>query len=264
MLPQAKHLEFEQDGLWLTVWFNQPEARNPLTQDRVAELIDLCAVLRTSDMRGVTFRGRGGVFCAGGDLKAFRKALGGGATHEDVVALSLQAADFFDAVAALPQFTVMVVEGAAMAGGFGLACCGDYVIAADNARFGLSEVRVGLTPAQIAPFVVSRLGWRLGRRLMLTGELFDATSPLAENMVDQVVPPEEIDAAIAAIRAQACRNAPGAVAAVKRQMAGLPFQNREDQRQAAASSFADAMLGSEAREGVQAFIDKRKPAWAEE
>ncbi|MBO9450771.1 enoyl-CoA hydratase/isomerase family protein [Tropicibacter sp. R16_0] len=260
MLPNFQHLELEQDGAWLTVWFNEPEKRNPLTNDRVEALIELCSALQTAPVRGVTFRGRGGIFCAGGDLKSFKTVFQGGATKDDVVALSLRAADLFDAVAALPQFTVMAVEGAVMAGGFGLACIGDMVIAADGTKFSLSETRIGLTPAQIAPFVVARLGMPAARRMMLTGAMLDTEAAQAVGLVDQVT--DDMDAALTEQRKTVLAAAPQALATIKQQLAALPFQTRDAQRQMAADRFAEAMLSDEAREGISAFFDKRKPNWA--
>ncbi|SPJ28037.1 enoyl-CoA hydratase/isomerase family protein [Falsiruegeria mediterranea] len=260
MLPTSQHLELEQDGPWLTVWFNEPEKRNPLTNDRVEALIELCSALQTAPFRGVTFRGSGGIFCAGGDLKSFKTVFQGGATKDDVVALSLRAADLFDAVAALPQFTVMAVEGAVMAGGFGLACIGDMVIAAQGTKFSLSETRIGLTPAQIAPFVVARLGMPAARRMMLTGAMLDTDAAQAVGLVDQVT--DDMDAALTAQHKKVLAAAPQALATIKRQLAALPFQTRDEQRQMAADTFADRMLSDEAREGISAFFDKRKPNWA--
>lgn len=260
MLPVSDHLELEQDGAWLTVWFNEPDKRNPLTGERVEALIDLCAALQTASIRGVTFRGRGGIFCAGGDLKSFKTVFQGGASKDDIVALSLRAADLFDAVAELPQFTVMAVEGAVMAGGFGLACIGDAVIASQGTKFSLSETRIGLTPAQIAPFVVARLGMPAARRLMLAGAMLGTDAALQVGLVDQVT--EDMDAALADQQAKVLAAAPQALATIKHQLAALPFQNRVEQRQMAADTFADAMLSDEAREGISAFFDKRKPNWA--
>jgi isohexenylglutaconyl-CoA hydratase len=263
MLPNSPHLELEQDGAWLTVWFNEPEKRNPLTGERVAALLALCTALQTSDIRGVTFRGKGEIFCAGGDLKAFKSVFQGGASERDIIDMSLQAADLFDAVAALPQFTVMAVEGAAMAGGFGLACVGDMVIATERAKFSLSETRIGLTPAQIAPFVVTRLGLPTARRLMLTGAAFDSAQAHDMGMVDQIVQADGLDTALARVRSNVLAAAPAALAAIKQQLAQMPFQTRDQQRQMAAESFAGRMLSDEAREGISAFFDKRKPKWAE-
>ncbi|SDC41725.1 enoyl-CoA hydratase/isomerase family protein [Ruegeria marina] len=263
MLPVSDHYELEPAGSWLTVWFNAPQARNPLTPGRVRDLLVLCAALRDSDLRGVVFRGRGGVFCAGGDLKAFEGVLRGASSRADVLALSLQAASLFDAVAGLPQLTVMAVEGAAMAGGLGLACCGDMVLAEETARFALSEVRLGLTPAQIAPFVVARLGLRTARRLMLSGESVSGEAAREIGLVDRLAPVGGMDAALAELRRSMAPAAPQAVAAIKRQLLELPFQSREEQRQAAAGSFATALLSDEAREGLSAFLEKRKSRWTE-
>lgn len=234
--------------------------RNPLTNARVDALIKLCAALQTAPIRGVTFRGRGGIFCAGGDLKSFKTVFQGGASKDDVVALSLRAADLFDAVAALPQFTVMAVEGAVMAGGFGLACIGDMVIASQGTKFSLSETRIGLTPAQIAPFVVSRLGMPAARRLMLTGAMLDTDTARQVGLVDYVV--ADMDRALAEQQAKVMAAAPVALATIKKQLAALPLQTRAEQRQMAADTFADRMLSDEAREGISAFFDKRKPNWA--
>lgn len=260
MLPISDHLELELDGAWLTVWFNEPEKRNPLTSERVEALIDLCAALQTAPIRGVILRGRGGVFCAGGDLKSFKAVFQGGGSKDDIVALSLRAADLFDAVAALPQFTIMAVEGAVMAGGFGLACIGDAVIATEGTKFSLSETRIGLTPAQIAPFVVARLGMPAARRLMLAGAMLDTDAARQMGLVDQVV--TDMTAALAEQQTKVLAAAPQALATIKQQLAALPFQTRTEQRQMAAETFANAMLSDEAREGISAFFDKRKPNWA--
>lgn len=262
MLPQSQHLDLEQDGSWLTVWFNEPERRNPLTNARVDALIELCATLPNAPIQGVTFRGRGGIFCTGGDLKSFKSSFDGSASQDDIVRLSLRAADLFDAVAALPQFTVMAVEGAAMAGGLGLTCIGDMIVASERTRFSLSETRIGLTPAQIAPFVVTRLGMPAARQLMLTGATVDVQEAKRLGLVDQVVAPEEMDNAIEEIQAMIRSTAPQAMAAIKRQLIEMPFQTREQQRQMAAKSFAEQLLSDEAKEGISAFLDKRKPNWA--
>ena len=264
-LPKTPSLDLELAEGWLTVWFNQPEIRNPLTAERIQDLDALCDALEPRrDIRGVTFRGRGGAFCAGGDLKSFKTVLQGGASREDTIALSLAGAGLFDKINALPQVTVMAIEGAAMAGGFGLACCGDVVIAEQKARFSFSETMIGLTPAQISPFVLQRLGARLGRRLMVTGASLDGREAAAIGLADDAVEgAAAMDAAIARVAKQVCRSAPGAVANIKRLILAMPRLDREAQKRAAAESFADAMLSDEGREGVASFVEKRKPNWAE-
>ncbi|MEX0285974.1 MAG: enoyl-CoA hydratase/isomerase family protein [Paracoccaceae bacterium] len=265
-LPSYETLDLEADAGWLTVWFNSPENRNALTDARVDDILSLCTWLQDAPLRGVLFRGRGGGFCAGGDLKSFKSAYTDGVGDSaQIVAMSLRGADMFDAVAGLPQYTVMAVEGAAMAGGMGLACCGDFVIATDDAMFGLSEVRIGLTPAQIAPFVIRRMGLQVGRQLMLTGARFRGEEAKACGMVDEWVPDAEfLEQAIATQQRMIEGVAPGALAAIKAQIAQMPFQTRTEQRQTAAESFTARMLSDEAREGIGAFFEKRKPNWDRE
>ncbi|MGB0505076.1 MAG: enoyl-CoA hydratase/isomerase family protein [Pikeienuella sp.] len=266
-LPEPKSLELELTGGWLTVWFNNPEARNPLTDARASEITALCTALaRRSDVRGVTFRGRGGHFCAGGDLKSFHKqfqsALQGG-SRDDVKALSKGAADMFDAVNNLPQVTIMAIEGAAVAGGFGLACCGDVVIVDEGAQFAFTEARIGLSPAQIAPFVVNRLGRRVARMLLLTGASFKGIDAEAYGIADFVTSgDEEMAAHIASVKKSVLACAPGAVADTKRLILALPGLDRPGQVDLAAEVFADRMLSDEGLEGVSSFIEKRKPKWA--
>lgn len=265
--PDTKALDLEFEQGWLTVWFNEPESRNPLTAERASELLALCAHLRARpDVRGVAFRGRGGVFCAGGDLKAFGRIFGGGEDPlEAVLRLSREGAALFDAVDQLPQPTVMAVEGAALAGGFGLACLGDVVIAEESAKFALTEVRIGLTPAQIAPFVMRRLGPARARRLMLLGETLRGVEAAAAGLVDELATGTAgVDAAIARIRAHAQGCAPGAVAEIKALLGALPGLAREEEIEAAAGCFARTLLSEEGREGIAAFVSKRKPAWAAE
>ncbi|MEX3006913.1 enoyl-CoA hydratase/isomerase family protein [Hoeflea sp. TYP-13] len=265
-LPETKALDLELEAGWLTIWFNQPESRNPLTGKRVTELLAVCAAIRDDrDIRGVTIRGRGGIFCAGGDLKMFRSAFQGEANRQEIIDMSLQAGVLFDAVNTLPQLTVMAVEGAAMAGGFGLTCSGDIVIADEAAKFSLTETMIGLTPAQISPFVLQRLGAREGRRLMLTAATMGAQEAKSVGLVDAVVSgPDDMNAEIARIGSQLMRCAPGAVADTKALILAIPNMSRQQQMQAAAENFADRMVSDEAREGIASFFDKRKPKWAEE
>lgn len=263
-LPATSAIDLERDGDWLTVWFNQPESRNPLTGERVADLLALCTVLSARpDIRGVTFRGRGGIFCAGGDLKSFKDVFQGNADTAGVIEMSKDGGRMMGAVAALPQVTVMAVEGAAMAGGFGLACIGDMVIVEKGTRFALTETMIGLSPAQIAPFVIERLGPREGRRLMLLAQALDAEEALRIGLADRLVDGAGgIDAAIAEVCAQVLRCAPGAVAETKRLIRVLPPMSRAEQVEAAAASFAARMLSEEGREGISSFFEKRKPHWA--
>ncbi|MDD9909074.1 MAG: enoyl-CoA hydratase-related protein [Ahrensia sp.] len=264
-LPQSDTLDLEQHDGWLTVWFNSPqENRNALTSERSDALLDLCGVLQSArDIRGVTFRGRGGVFCAGGDLKSFRKAASGESNRTDTLAMSRSAGGLYEAINTLPQITVMALEGPCVAGGMGIASCGDVVIAERETRFSLTEVRIGLAPAQIAPFLIARIGMASMRRLALTGAMFDAQEARHIGLVDTVVDgAEALNDAVADVILQTSDNAPNAVAATKSLLLSLPGMNREDQINAAAATFTDCMFSAEGREGLTAFAQKRKPNWA--
>ena len=154
-LPATTAVELQLKSGWLTIWFNQPDNRNALSQELTGDLIaTLNAVRDDREVRGITLRGRGGIFCSGADLKAFRSGHQGGAggTREAVIERSKRGAGMFDLVNTMPQVVIAIVEGAAMAGGFGLACCCDVVICDSNAKFAMTETAIGLSPAQISPF----------------------------------------------------------------------------------------------------------------
>ena len=170
-LPATDSVQCELAQGWLTVWFNQPERRNPLTDEVVADLQRICDALQDSrDIRGLTLRGRGGFFCAGGDLKGFQAMAT--ASSDDVIAMSETIGRLLYTLDRLPLVTVAVIEGAAMAGGLGVACCCDVTIGTADARFAFSETRIGISPAQIARYVMQKCGHATGRRLMLSAARF--------------------------------------------------------------------------------------------
>lgn len=266
-LPDVTAIEVDFEEGWLTIWFNQPQKRNAFT----AELVDdlkavLKAVRNDRSVRGVTLRGRGGVFCAGGDLKAFKSQhQSDAANRDDVVAMSKNGAEMFDLVNTMPQVVVVLIEGAAMAGGFGISCCADVVIAAEDARFAMTETAIGLSPAQISPFVIQKLGYATGRRLMLTGARFNGKEAGTLGFADFIGgSTEHLEATERQIRARVLKCAPGAIADTKSLILRLPHLDRAETIDAAAENFADRMLSEEASEGIGAFLEKRKPNWVVE
>jgi len=266
MLPSLQTLELRPEGGWLEIRLNRPEARNALSPDLVADLRAVFAAIREDrTVRGVTLRGNGGTFCAGGDLKGFRDTLQAAGDRDAVIAQSLDGARLFAEADSLPQVVIAVVEGAAMAGGFGLACCADAAIVQADAKFGFSETAIGLSPAQIAPYVMAKLGPATARRLLLTAERFDGREAARLGFADVLCEtPEEIANAEARLRRQVLRCAPGAVAETKALLATLRTLSTQQARaEAAAEVFADRMTSEEGREGVASFLEKRRPAWAE-
>lgn len=265
-LPVTNTLITELEDDWLTIWLNRPEARNALSAELSGELrLVLEAVAATTAVRGISMRGKGGVFCAGGDLKGFKSIFQGKEqSRTEVIAASRAAGELFGTIDTMPQVVVMLVEGAAMAGGLGMLCSGDVVVVTEDAKFALTETTLGIAPAQIAPFVVQRLGLKTARRLMLTAARFDGREAGRLGLADFVVADAAGLASVEAdIRKQVRRCAPGANAITKKIVLATAHLGSSDMIDLAAEGFADCLLGDEGREGVSAFIEKRKPRWAE-
>jgi len=266
-LPETTDLLLEQRGSVLTVWFNRPEARNALTATMVEELdAVLDAIHEDRSLRTLVLRGKGGFFCAGGDIKGFKSGLQGGAPDEDEVARgNRRFGDLMIKLNEQPQAVIVLVEGAAIGGGLGLACVGDVTIVTREAKFRLSETSLGIPPAQIAPFVTERVGLTQARRLMLTGARFNGEEAvrcgighvLAEDAADMAIKCDQVLEQIALC-------APQANAVTKSIVFETTRRPRAEALDFAARGFARCMLGEEGREGVAAFVEKRKPRWATE
>jgi len=259
-----KTIDVVRDGPWCTIWFNQPERRNPLSGQLIAEILDALADVRDDrTLRAITFRGHGKVFSAGGDLKQFL-AYNKSGDREPVKAVSREIATLLDAVANQPQLTIALVHGAAVAGGLGLMCACDYVLAHETTKFTFTETAIGVTPAQIAPFVLNRLGRREAHRLMLTAAVIRGHDALELGLVDEIgLSIGQLEAQEQKLRAQMMKTAPSAVATLKELLRDLPGKPRAQQVELAAENFTTALLSDEAREGVESFFEKRKPSWAD-
>jgi isohexenylglutaconyl-CoA hydratase len=263
MLPEVDNLFLEQEGDTLTIWFNRPEVRNALSQ-AVAD--DLAATLEAlpaeASIRFVILRGKGGVFCAGGDLKLFKTVFQGGADREEIVRFNADFGRLMRAVHALPQLFVVLIEGAAMAGGLGLSCIADVVVTTADAKYALTEVTLGLPPAQIAPAVMKRVGASEARRLLLTAARFDGTEAGRLGFAHFVAEDAAaLEARCGEILDQARRGAPGAIAKTKEIINAVDRLEGDQLVRFAAECFADCLLGEEAREGLAAFAEKRRPVW---
>lgn len=266
-LPQTEDLILDHQGSVLTVWFNRPTAKNSLTEEMVDEIhAVLDAARENRSLRTLIFRGKGDIFCAGGDIKGFKSGLQSGEPDEKEVAAGNRSfGDLMIKLNEQPQTVIMLVEGAAIGGGLGLACVGDVTIVTRAAKFRLSETSLGIPPAQIAPFVTERIGLTQARRLMLTGARFKGEEAvrcgighiLAEDAAD-------MEAKCAEVLAQIALCAPGANAVTKSIIFEATRQPRPQALDFASRGFASCMLGDEGREGVAAFVEKRKPKWAAE
>ena len=268
-LPTStEHITLTRDGAVLTVLLNRPEARNALSATMSAELLSTFEALRTDrSVRVVVLRGAGGTFCAGGDIKNFSAAsapLAPGVTDE-IAQSNRRGGRLFQLIDETPQATIVVVEGFAMGGGFGMACLGDVTLARADATFAMTEVTIGIVPAQISPFVVRRIGLTAARRFGVSGAKLTGLGAKAVGIVHEVADGEtDLEALLAANIKQILRCAPGAVAATKALMhraarGGVSMDALLDE---AAGDFSAALRSEEGKEGTSAFVAKRKPAWA--
>ncbi|MDI1236158.1 MAG: enoyl-CoA hydratase-related protein [Polaromonas sp.] len=243
---------------------NDPATRNALTDEVVAALAQACArAAQDTALRFVVLQGSGGFFCAGGSLGSFAQAIGQALPTGQTDPLMAMNAGFghaLHALCALPQMLLVAVDGPAMGGGLGLVCCGDFVLATPAAVFATPEVTLGVVPAQIAPFVHRRLGDRLARQMMLSGEKISAQQALDQGLVDELT--DDLPAAVAR-RISALRGAaPGAVTHTKALLCMINQAPALDLPAQAAIKFAANLRSPEAAEGLAAFAQKRKPGWA--
>lgn len=258
-------------GAVLELTLNKPESRNAMSLAMVAELQQALSEAEqtagTPDaVRVVVLRGAGGHFCAGADLKdmaaARMRAMQGGDDGTDPIAeVNARFGHMCAAFANSPLAIVAVLEGTVMGGGFGLACVADVAIASETASFRLPETALGVVPAQIAPFLVERLGYSQAKRLAVTGGRLDAAAALAVGLVHQQVATGQLQAALDSVLADILACAPGALAATKALMAKARLQAPASLVDEAAAIFSRAAQGPEGIEGMGAFIQKRKPNW---
>lgn len=269
MLPEVNQLLLERDGDLLTIWFNRPEVKNALSDEMAGELAAVLEALPAErDIRFVILRGKGGAFCSGGDLKMFKTlfqadAAEGGATRDEIVEFNAGFGRMCQAVNSLPQLFIVLIEGFAMAGGLGISCIADVVVTTADARFALTEVTLGIPPAQITPVVIKRIGASEARRLLLTAQRFDGAEAGRLGFAHFVVEDAAaLDAKAQELVSQARRGAPAAIALTKQIIGASETLHGDAIVQFAAERFADAMLGDEGREGMAAFAEKRPPSWA--
>jgi methylglutaconyl-CoA hydratase len=246
------------DGPVATVTLDRPERRNALDPSLIEELTHAFRDLsRADDVRVVVLRGAGPAFCAGADLDwmAASREL----SWEENVADAERMADAFEAVDACPKAVVAQVHGAAFGGGAGLVACADVAVAADGTTFAFSEVRLGLTPATISPYVLRAIGPGATRALFTTGRRFDAEEAQRLGLVHAVAPADHMDERAGEVVDALLDAGPDAVSACKRLVreatAGLTLDDLPER-------IARARTGAEGREGVAAFLERRSPSWS--
>ncbi len=262
-MADAAHTLQHRDGPVLQLTLNRPAQRNAMSLQMVRELRQaLHAAEHDAATRVVVLRGAGGHFCSGGDIADMAAARARLDDQPD--ALASTSAEFGELCLAYAQTglaVVVVAEGTVMGGGFGLACVADVAIAVQGAQFRLPETSLGLVPAQIAPFLVERLGYSEAKRLAVSGDRLDANAALALRLVHEVCAPEALQATLGRVLRGMLQAAPGAVAATKALLARARWEPAAGLVAEAAALFSQAALGPEGAEGTAAFLQKRPARW---
>jgi methylglutaconyl-CoA hydratase len=257
----SEHLKIEISGPVARVTLNRPDVRNAFNEALIAELTAAFKALsQDPSLRAIVLAAEGKAFCAGADLN-WMKAMAGYSWDENHADAS-RLAEMLWTVYSCPVPVIARVQGDAYAGGVGLVSVCDIVVAADTASFCLSEAKLGLLPATIAPYVVRALGEQASRRYFVTAERFGAAQAQAHGLVHELVPPEALDEKVNALLAALCANGPAAVRACKKlvqDVAHAPITPalRDD----TARRIADIRASAEGRAGVQSFLDKAVPPW---
>lgn len=252
-------LETDQRGV-ARLTLNRPESANALNDTLLRELTDAFhACGRDVSVRVIVLTGAGKAFCAGGDL-AWMLAINDASRSERVIG-SRAVADMLYAADTVGKPVIARVNGATFGGGVGLACTADAVIAAQSASFALSEVKLGLVPANIAPYVVRRMGASQARRYALSGRRFSAADAQNLGIVHEVVADDQLDAAVEREVAAFLEAAPEAISITKSLIAYVDTHNEHDNILYTADRLADAWETECGREGIRTFLDKTVPSW---
>ena len=257
--PKTDNLLIEYSNGWVTIWFNQIKNRNAITNNIVDELFSIFNFLNDDrEVRGITLRGKGGIFCAGVDLKSLKKMTDTSKNAKSLAfEMSIRIGELFKVINSAPQIVVAVTEGAAIAGGFGIACSADLILTMPETKFSLSETRIGLTPAQISPYVINRLGYSLARKMMLLGARIDGREAMKIGIADYIANDSNLEEILDSIKEQVFKCSPNAIAITKRVLT----VNEYIDPQKAANLFSDCVVSDEGQEGINSFFEKRKPFW---
>lgn len=236
----------------------RPSLRNAFDEEMIAGLTELARGIDGST-RAVVLQSEGDVFCAGADLEWMKRKAN--ASREENLADARALAAMYASLADVPVPLLVRVQGPALGGGAGLVAVADIAIAAEEAWFGFTEVRVGIIPAVVSPYVVRRIGPARATALFTTGERLDARRAYELGLIDRVAPRAELDAAVDATLAAILTSAPNGVRAAKRLVREVTGRRPEDVRERTVETIADVRATEEGREGFDAFLEKRPPRW---
>ncbi|MCK4385175.1 MAG: enoyl-CoA hydratase/isomerase family protein [candidate division Zixibacteria bacterium] len=264
-MPKEKKIEtisYSLKDRVATVTLDRPEVHNAFNEVMIAELTEIFKKISEDESaRVVLLTGNGKSFSAGADLNWMKKMIN--YSYEQNLEDSLKLAELFYLMYSLPKPIIAKVNGAAIGGGTGLVAACDIAIAAENAKFSLSEVKLGLVPACISPYVIRKVGEGRCREFFLMGERLTAQKALESGLVNHVVPLEELDQAVQEKVDQLISSGPKALAMCKELLKNVPGMDFNKAKTYTADMIARMRIGDEGQEGMNAFLGKRKPKWSE-
>lgn len=242
-----------------TLTLNRPDKRNAISYELIDELLRALDDVKNSSAQVLIVTGAGKAFCSGIDLDNLRALTG--RSPEQNLEDSKKMASLFRSLYDFPKPTIAAVNGAAVAGGTGLATLCDFTLAVPEAKFGYTEVRIGFVPAIVSTFLLRQVGEKIARDLLLTGRLFDASEALRIGLINELVPAEKLLDRARELAAQLMENSPASLAYTKRLLSEHARAELDSQIETAVRENAGIRATADFREGVSSFLEKRKPKW---
>lgn len=253
-------LTIAREGPLASVRLNRPDVRNAFNAELIAALRDAFEELGTDEsVRAIVLRGEGPVFCGGADINWMRGSLD--LSYDDNIEDAKRMSEMFRTIDRCPKPVIGRIHGAALGGGAGLAAVCDIVIAGADTVFGFTEVKLGIIPAVISPFVIRKIGITHARALFLTGERFDAKRAVHVGLIHEMVVTDTLDVCIERVVNEILTAAPGAAAAAKALIPRVAASTYDETRDLTAEAIARARTGAEGQDGLRAFLERRKAAW---
>lgn len=252
-------MQLAHDAGVATITLNRPEKRNALSFQLLADLLSVFDEVEQSETLAVVLTGAGKAFCAGMDLDELKGLTG--KSHEQNVEDSRRMAQVFRRLYEFPKPTIAAVNGAAIAGGTGLATMCDFTLAVPEAKFGYTEVRIGFVPAIVSSILVWQVGHKIARDLLLTGRLFDAAEGHRLGLVNEVVEAPQLITRARELAAQLIENSPTSLRMTKKLINSYIAAELDGQIEEAVQENAAIRQTADFREGVSSFLEKRKPRW---
>ena len=255
-------IQLAHEGQIATLTLNRPEKRNAISFELLEEFLAALDEVERSPSQVLIITGAGKAFCAGLDLEELQSLLG--KTPAENIADSERIARVFRRLYDFPRPTIAAVNGAAIAGGTGIATMCDFTLSVPEAKFGYTEVRIGFIPAVVSSVLVWQIGHKVARDLLISGRLFDAVEAHRMGLVNEVVAAEQLMARAQALATSLLENSPASMRATKKLMNGFIGQELNRQFAESVEQNAKARTTADFREGVTSFLEKRKPKWTSE